>query len=135
MEFGFALALPMIFLPLIGDAVAGNLSLVKQAPNFLLDTIIFQIIFSGFGEEFLYRGFVQGELNSVFQKRFSIGNTKFGFALIFSAFLFAFLHLLNPFNPFTGQYGLSIGFFFLTLPVGFIAGLIRESSGGIYAAA
>jgi membrane protease YdiL (CAAX protease family) len=96
-----------------------------------VSTLVFQIIFSGFGEEFLYRGFIQGELNRVFQKRFVFGKLNFGWGLIITAVLFGIGHLLNPFNPFQGHFNIDISSFVFTTILGAFLGLIREYFGGL----
>jgi membrane protease YdiL (CAAX protease family) len=123
----------MFVLPLIIETVWGELKLVKNSLRYVISTVVFQILFSGFGEELLFRGFFQGELNRVFAKKFAFGRTRFGWGMVIAAVLFGLGHLLNPFNPLEGRFGLDVGAFLGTTIVGFGFGLAREHFGGLIA--
>lgn len=128
---GFCL---LVVAPLMGEGVFGHLRLKETSAGFVCSTIFFQIVMSGFGEEFLFRGFFQGELNRAWGRPFRWGGLRFGWGLIVTAALFGVGHLLNPFNPFTGQIQFDVVALFMTGVAGLIFGLVREFFGGVLAA-
>lgn len=123
----------MFVVPLLIETVWGELKLTRNHLGYVISTIVFQIIFSGFGEELLFRGFFQGEFNRVFAKKFSLGRTRFGWGMVIAAVLFGLGHLLNPFNPLLGHYGVDVGSFLGSTFVGLLFGLAREHFGGLIA--
>jgi len=124
----------LVIAPLASEGLFGHVELKHRTIGFVCSTIVFQVIFSGFGEELLFRGFFQGELNRAFGRPFRWGTVRFGWGLILTAALFGFGHLLNPFNPFTGQFGLDITALFMTGVAGMVLGFVREMFGSIIAA-
>jgi membrane protease YdiL (CAAX protease family) len=129
-----AMAAGLLFLvPLVAEALFGTLELKRHELGFILSTVVFQMVFSGFGEELLFRGFFQGELNRAFGKPYTVLKTPFGWGLIITALLFGIAHLTDPFNPLHGRWELAWGFFAVTTIYGFIFGFIREYFGGIVA--
>ena len=102
--------------------------------NNLVSLVIWQFIVSGFGEEFKYRGYYQSTINREFGRPYKLAGIEFGPGLIITSILFAISHVLNPFNPFIGQYGISIWWGTFTFVTGFTFGLIREKSRSIMAA-
>ncbi len=125
----------LILAPLLGEGLFGHLTLKHPATGFVASTIVFQLVFSGFGEELLFRGFFQGELNRAFGRPFRWGPIHFGWGLILTAALFAIGHFLNPFNPLEGSYQLDIVAFFMTGVAGLVFGFVREYFGSIIAVA
>ncbi|NQU47614.1 MAG: CPBP family intramembrane metalloprotease [Planctomycetes bacterium] len=67
-------------------------------------TVFWVLIGSGFGEELFFRGYVQGRLNSVFGRRWSLWGTHFGPGLFLAAALFGTVHVLNTADYFSGVY-------------------------------
>lgn len=131
---GVYLAIPLIAFPLLGDALFGDLAVKPSVARFGLgNALVFQIIFVGFFEELLFRGFFQGEFNRVFGRPFTFGSTRFGLGLYVTALLFGIVHLLNPFNPLSGGYSLDWVMFGSSAAFALIAGLIRERTGGLIA--
>ncbi|MFA6242220.1 MAG: type II CAAX endopeptidase family protein [Candidatus Hydrogenedentales bacterium] len=125
----------LIAVPILGEALFGNLALKHNTVLFVCSTILFQAVFAGFGEELLFRGFIQGELNRAFARRFRLFGVQCGWGLFIAATLFAVAHLLNPFNPFLGRYEFSLVSMLTTGVAGMIFGLVREHFGSILAAA
>jgi membrane protease YdiL (CAAX protease family) len=95
--------------------------------------VIWQFVFSGFGEEILYRGYFQSRINEEFGRPYSFLGANFGIGLVISSLLFATAHVLNPFNPFKGSYDLAWGWGLWTFFAGLFFGLMREKTGSIIA--
>ena len=117
---GGLLALPLV------------LSLYRQADTFTIgSTVVWQFIFSGFGEEIMYRGYYQSRINEEFGRPFSFMGVDFGYGVLISSLLFAFVHILNPFNPLEGVYELAWWWGLFTFFGGLTLGLVREKTGSI----
>jgi hypothetical protein len=99
----------------------------------LMLTVIWQFIFSGFGEEFFFRSYIQTRLNKAFGKPFQFRGIQFGPGLIITAALFAITHILNTYSIFIGVGYLSWGWGLFTFVGGLIFGLLREKSEDLYA--
>lgn len=72
----------------------------------VISTVIWQFIFSGFGEEIHYRGYYQPRINEEFGRPFKFLGVEFGLGLIVASLLFGLSHVLNPFSPFEGIFDL-----------------------------
>ena len=97
----------------------------------VISTVVWQFIFSGFGEEFFFRGYIQSRINEEFGRPFSFMGVNFGIGLILSSMLFGLAHALNPFSPFTGYYELAWWWGVSSCVTGFVFGLVREKTGSI----
>lgn len=131
---GWSIFAVLVGIPILGNWVSGNLVLNPQYEHFIASTLIFQFFFSGFGEELFFRGYLQSRLNETFGRPFHLWGINFGVGLIITSLLFAFAHVLNPFNPFRGVFALDWGWGLRVLPVGLLFGLVREKTGSIVAA-
>jgi membrane protease YdiL (CAAX protease family) len=93
----------------------------------VISKILYYIFIVGFGEELLFRGYLQSSFNRYFGKSFNIKGVKFGWGLFLSALLFGAMHALVvvptlwPWALFTFVIGLTLGF-------------IREKDGSILSA-
>ena len=99
----------------------------------ILSTAIFQFSFVGFGEEIIFRGYMQSRLNEGFGYPWKFAGVKFGPGLLITSILFGVLHLLNPFNPLQGQYTLAIWSGINSTFGGFLFGFVREKTGDVLA--
>lgn len=117
----------LLALPLIIGAITG-----KMTPALVL-TVVWQFIFSGFGEECFFRGYIQSRLNDAFGRPYRFRNIDFGPGLIITAALFALSHILNTYSIFTGEGYLSWWWGLFTFVGGLVFGLLREKSKDIYA--
>jgi len=122
----FATAVFLIF-P-IGLALAyGKLGLV------IVSTVIWQFIFSGFGEEFIFRGYFQSRLNQAFGRPMRLFGIQFGAGLIVASLLFGLLHAFNSFDPALGVSSLSWGSAIASGVAGLFFGVLREKTGSLLA--
>lgn len=92
-------------------------------------------VFVGFGEEILYRGYIQSRLNEAFGRPYTVFGVKIGWGMVIASLLFGLSHvglvtwILGPSRPLTWAWG------FWTFFGGFVYGLVREKSGSIVAPA
>lgn len=109
---------------------------LQKSPNIMLiviSTVIWQFIFSGFGEEFRYRGYYQPRVNQEFGTPYKILNVDFGLGLFVGAAFFGLSHLFNPFSPFEGVFELSWGWGVWTFAAGLFFGILKEKTKNIIA--
>ncbi len=97
-------------------------------------TLIYWFIFVGLGEDLLFRGYVQGRLNEVFEKRFKILDTWFGPGLLLASCMSGFVTGATELNPFAENFdsilaGFEWQWVFAGILEGMVLGLIRERTG------
>lgn len=119
--------LGLLMLPIVVGGYTGRLSRI------VVSTVVWQFLFSGFGEEIKFRGYYQSRINQEFGRPFSFFGVDFGYGLIVSSLLFALAHVLNPFSPFAGSYELAWWWGLFTFFGGLTLGFIREKTGSIIA--
>jgi membrane protease YdiL (CAAX protease family) len=124
-----------VCLPAVGALAGGWLILRPLDGMSIANALFFQLIFSGFGEELLFRGYFQSHINEEFGRPWRFGAIAFGPGLLVVTLLFGLAHLLNPFNPMLGHFGLDWGSFATTASIGAFLGLVREKSGSLIAPA
>jgi len=95
--------------------------------------LLFYLFIASPVEELLFRGYIQTRINRAFDRKFHFHGMEFGMGLPVSAALFSLAHLLNPFNPWLGQFDLSIPWALWTFVLGLILGIVREKEGGLSA--
>lgn len=117
----------LLALPIVVGYMVNRLSLKVAS------TVVWQFMFSGFGEEIRYRGYYQSRVNEEFGCPWSLMGVRFGPGLIVSSALFATSHALNTFNPFRGRWELAWGWALFTFFGGLFFGLIREKTGSVIA--
>ena len=128
------LKVPLVALPLIAEGIWGAFTPKHAAAAYARDTVVFQLIFAGFGEELLFRGLMQSECNRILGRPFRLGRARFGYGLFLTALVFGFAHLINPFHPLAGAYRLDLGWFLFSTLFALGAGIVREATGGLIAA-
>ena len=114
-------------IPIVVALAVGQLSLV------VLSTMVWQFIFSGFGEEFVYRGYYQSRLNQAFGRPFCMSGVQFGVGLIVASLLFGLLHAFNGFDPAVGFASFNWESALSTGMSGLFFGVIREKTGTLLA--
>ncbi|MDP2873055.1 MAG: CPBP family intramembrane metalloprotease [Bacillota bacterium] len=100
----------------------------------VITTVVWQFIFSGFGEEMIYRGYIQSRVNEEFGRPWELIGVRFGPGLIVAALAFGLSHVANTYNPWVGQYSLSWYWGLWTFFAGLFFGFIREKTGSLLAA-
>jgi membrane protease YdiL (CAAX protease family) len=129
--------------PSLGNGVTLGVFLLLAATPLSAGTItgknilgfLYHFIFVGFGEEILFRGYFQSRLNIAFGRPFRFFGVKWGWGIIIVSLIFGFAHVLNPFNPFLGQFGLVWPYGFWTFFTGLLFGYLREKTGSVVAPA
>ncbi len=117
----------LLLFPLVVGVVVKKLSIV------IVSTVIWQFVFSGFGEEFVWRGYVLSRLNQSFGRPWQLYGIQFGAGLIISSLLFGLLHAFNTYNSAFGFASLSWGWAIFTTFSGLMFGIIREKTGSLVA--
>lgn len=111
---------------LSGSPTAGGATIGKAIVLFLTYTL-----FVGFGEEILYRGYMQSRLNAAFGKPYRFYGVAFGWGTLITALLFGLTHvgilrwLLGSSTEVTWAWGA------WTVCSGLVFGFVRERSGSI----
>jgi len=134
LKLGLLCGVPLALLPLFLQAAFGKLTLENRIAEFWLSTIVFQVLFVGFGEELFFRGFLQSEWNRLLPRRFHIGRVRFGGGLIVTALLFGVVHWLNDYNPLLDHFELDWSELAFTTLAGIILGFARELTGSLLTA-
>lgn len=118
----------LLFLfPIVLALVMGKLSLI------IVSTVVWQFFFSGFGEEIVWRGYVQSRLNQAFGLPMRAFGIQFGVGLIVTSILFGLLHAFNTYDPEIGFASLSWGWALFTIFSGLLFGILREKTGSLLA--
>ncbi len=118
----------LLVLPiLIGLYVGGPSHFSLKVPS----TVFYQFFISGFGEEMLFRGYVQSRVNLEFGRPYRFLGANFGAGLFVSSFLFGFLHMLNTFSPFTASFSVLPWWGVSAFFSGLFFGFVREKTGSI----
>jgi len=120
-----AALLPLVFLSLTLNVRVGN----------ALSAIVFYVFFLGFGEELLFRGYIQSRLNAAFGKPFHFFGVRWGGGIVIAAALFGLMHILNIGSLVSGYWELTWWWGFWTFFAGLVLGFVREKSGSIIAPA
>jgi hypothetical protein len=119
--------LVLLFLPIILGGILGKLSVL------LVSTVIWQFVFSGFGEEIFFRGYIQSRLNESFGRPYQWKGINFGLGLFIAAAIFSVSHILNTGNIWAGDFNLAWWWGTFTFVGGLLFGLIREKTQSIVA--
>ncbi len=115
----------LLLLPILVGLAMRRLTLI------VISTVVWQFVFSGFGEEIFLRGYVQGRLNQAFGRPWAVFGVQCGPGLVIASLLFGLLHAFNTYNPAAGEYTLAWGWALFTAFGGLFFGLIREKTGSL----
>ena len=98
----------------------------------LVAKLVYTFIFVALGEEILFRGYIQSRVNEAFGRPYVFFGVNWGWGVIIGSLLFGIWHILNPFNPFIGQFDLMWQWGLWTFFLGLILGFIREKTGSVF---
>lgn len=114
---------------------AGLARAAGTAPGRVGIVFLTYALFVGFGEEILYRGYMQSRLNEVFGKPYRFFGVAYGWGAILTALLFGLTHvgLLRWTLGLSADVTWAWGFW--TVFSGLVFGFVREKSGSILAPA
>jgi len=115
----------LLLLPILVGLAMRRLTLI------VVSTVVWQFVFSGFGEEIFLRGYVQGRLNQAFGRPWTFFGIPCGPGLIIASLLFGLLHAFNTYDPAAGEYTLAWGWALFTVFGGLFFGLLREKTGSL----
>lgn len=116
----------LLLFPILVGLAMNRLTLI------VVSTVVWQF-FSGFGEEFVFRGYVQSRLNQAFGRPMRMFGVQFGWGLIVTSLLFGFFHAFNTYDPAIGLASLSWGWALFTTFGGLFFGILREKTGTLFA--
>ncbi len=88
-----------------------------------ISTLLFHLFCVAFPEEIFYRGYMQSRLNEVYAKKYTFLGVRFGFGLLYTAFLFALGHYVIAYQVPT----------LATFFPGLVFGWLREKTGTVVA--
>jgi uncharacterized protein len=117
----------LLFLPIVVAIAMSKLSML------IVSTVVWQFIFSGFGEEFTFRGYFQSRLNQAFGRPLILFGIQFGVGLIIASLLFGLWHAFNTYDPTVGVSSLAWGWALSSFVSGLFFGVIREKTGTLIA--
>ena len=117
----------VLLLPIILGVFLNKISLM------LVSTVVWQFVFSGFGEEVFFRGYIQSRLNMAFGRPYEWRGISFGPGLIIAAAIFSVTHMLNTANIWLGNFNLAWWWGTFTFVGGLLFGLLREKTGSVVA--
>jgi hypothetical protein len=100
-----------------------------------VSAFVFYVFFLGFGEELLFRGYIQSRLNAALGKPFRFFGVNWGWGVVIAAALFGLMHVLNIGSLVGGRWEPAWWWGFWTFFSGLVFGFVREKSGGIIAPA
>ncbi len=130
-----------VTLPTAGASVAMLLllpsmaSIAQPSAQKAIVTFLFYAVFVAFGEEILFRGYMQSRLNEAFGKPYRFFGVAFGWGAIITAILFGAMHV-GIFRWILGVNTLvTVAWGFWTIFGGLVSSYVREKSGGILAPA
>jgi membrane protease YdiL (CAAX protease family) len=115
----------LLAIPLLFGAVYGRLTLK------VFSTVLWQLVFGGFGEELFYRGYVQSAVNEEYGRPWSVEGVAFGPGLLVSSALYGLDRALNTVRPLQGVYSVSWSWGFFAFSVSVFYGFLREHTGDV----
>ena len=115
----------LLAIPMLVGAVYGRLTLK------VFSTILWQLVFGGFGEELFYRGYVQSAVNEEYGRPWSVEGVAFGPGLLVSSALYGLDRALNTVRPWQGVYSVSWSWGLFAFSVGVFYGFLREHTSDV----
>jgi membrane protease YdiL (CAAX protease family) len=111
-----------------------RLNLTQQATlGNSISAFVFYLFFLAFGEELLFRGYIQSRLNVAWGRPFQFFGTNWGWGIVIMSLLFGLMHFLNLGSLAIGNWQLEPWWGFWTFFGGLVLGFVREKTGSIAA--
>jgi membrane protease YdiL (CAAX protease family) len=92
-------------------------------------------LFVGFGEEIIFRGYIQSRLNAAFGRPYRLFGVPWGWGLLITSALFGLSHVGLTTSLITGKVNLTWAWGFWTFFGGLVFGFVREKTESIFAPA
>jgi len=74
----------------------GRLNLIQQATvGNAISAFVFYFFFLGFGEELLFRGYIQSRLNAAWGRPYQFFGVNWGWGIVIMSLLFGLMHFIN----------------------------------------
>lgn len=118
-----------LFVVLFFFIVATILGLLSGKAPFDINPLLYTAIMPGLAEELIYRGLLLGLLNKLFDRKFKILGTNFGWGAILTSIAFGLVHGFQLGEGF--QIQLDFITVILTGVYGFLYALLKERSGSL----
>jgi uncharacterized protein len=96
-------------------------------------SFLFYLPFVGFGEEILYRGYIQSRLNKAFGTPWRYLGVDWGWGIVITSLLFGMSHWMNGIDIFAGKYNPQWWWGLWTFFGGFVFSYLRQKTGTIVA--
>jgi len=112
----------------------GRLNLTQQATaGNAISAFVFYFFFLGFGEELLFRGYIQSRLNAAWGRPYQFFGVNWGWGIVIMSLLFGLMHFINLGSLAMGNWQLEPWWGFWTIFGGLVLGFVREKTGSIAA--
>ncbi len=99
------------------------------------EAFFFYVVWLGFGEELLFRGYLQSRLNAARGRPFHFYGIRWGWGLVIASAFFGLMHALNLASLTTGVWTPAWWWGVWTTVSGLVFGLTREHADSVYAPA
>ena len=121
--------------PLAGSIIliAYSSLLQKGSFGYAISGLVFYLLFLAFGEELLFRGYIQSRLNIAWGRPFQFYGVNWGWGLIITCVIFGLMHVINLYGFLIGDWHPMWAWGFWTFFGGLVFGFIREKTGSIFA--
>jgi uncharacterized protein len=124
-----------IFLAAIIFSGYGFWKSLLPTPSQAIFSFIFYFIFVGFGEEILYRGYIQTRLNKAFGTPWRFLGVEWGWGIVITSLLFGLSHVMNGIDLRAGVFNPQWWWALWTFFGGFVFSFLRQKTGSIVAPA
>ena len=94
---------------------------------------VYYTFFVGFGEELLFRGYIQSRLNEAWGRPFQFYGVPWGWGLVMTSVIFGLMHVINIGSLLDGNWQLEPWWGLWTFFGGLVGGFVREKTGSIVA--
>jgi uncharacterized protein len=122
-----------ILLAAVTFIVYGFWKELMPTPGQAIASFLFYLPFVGFGEEILYRGYIQSRLNQAFGTPWRFLGADWGWGIVLTSLLFGLLHIMNGLDYHTGQFIPQWWWGLWTFFGGFVFSYLRQKTGSIIA--